>query len=234
VTFYETAQQAQNAGYRACKRCRPEQAGGMPEEAAVRKIRAFVAEYEKAGPGEVRIGSLRQMAEQTGLSKWHFHRVFKQVLGMTPKEWLTAAARRLEVPPSGIPTDVDLDKYFAGLDWDFFDGLDTVGSDESARGTYPTPGSSSDASLLFESPLISYTIRRTLVGFVLLAYQTGRLCVVHSAPTESEVMTSFNDAFPAFLYRHAFFDGTEGICDDQMHRHATAIVAMLERPISEM
>ena len=60
----------------------------MPEEAAVRKIRAFVQQHaEKQDDTEARL-SLSQMARQTGLSKWHFHRVFKKCVGVTPTEYL--------------------------------------------------------------------------------------------------------------------------------------------------
>jgi methylphosphotriester-DNA--protein-cysteine methyltransferase len=88
VSFFTYGHEAQQAGFRACKRCKPEIAGFMPEETAVRKIRAFVQQQtEKQRDAEVRL-SLSQMAGQTGLSKWHFHRVFKKCVGVTPTEYL--------------------------------------------------------------------------------------------------------------------------------------------------
>ncbi|KAH7197903.1 metal binding domain of Ada-domain-containing protein [Fusarium flagelliforme] len=88
VSFFTNGHEAQQAGFRACKRCKPEVAGAMPEEAAVRKIRAFVQQHaERQDDTEVRL-SLSQMARQTGLSKWHFHRVFKKCVGVTPTEYL--------------------------------------------------------------------------------------------------------------------------------------------------
>ncbi|KAL4729199.1 hypothetical protein ACLX1H_003610 [Fusarium chlamydosporum] len=78
VSFFTHGHEAQQAGFRACKRCKPEVAGFMPEETAIRKIRAFVQQHaEKQDDAEVRL-SLSQMARQTGLSKWHFHRMFKK------------------------------------------------------------------------------------------------------------------------------------------------------------
>ncbi|KAK8928132.1 Bifunctional transcriptional activator/DNA repair enzyme Ada [Metarhizium anisopliae] len=87
VRFYATGAQAQAAGFRACKRCRPEMEGFMPEERAVRRIRAFVLERGGAAAGEQGL-SLSQMAGRSGLSKWHFHRVFKRTVGVTPFEYL--------------------------------------------------------------------------------------------------------------------------------------------------
>lgn len=86
VSFYFTGDEAQKAGFRACKRCKPELQGAMPEEQAVRKIRAFIAS-QSMSCDDSRL-SLSQMAKQTGLSKWHFHRVFKKCAGMTPSEFL--------------------------------------------------------------------------------------------------------------------------------------------------
>ncbi|KAK5992506.1 Vacuolar iron transporter 1 [Cladobotryum mycophilum] len=96
VRFYGTVEEAKEAGFRACKRCKPEVMGLMPEEAAVQKIRAFVRDRE-AGTGGGQSGgqdarmSLSQMARRTGLSKWHFHRVFKKCVGVTPFEYLKMA-----------------------------------------------------------------------------------------------------------------------------------------------
>ncbi|KAF5668550.1 family transcriptional regulator [Fusarium heterosporum] len=90
VSFFTSGYDAQQAGFRACKRCKPEIAGFMPEEAAVQKIRAFVQQQtEEQDDAEAKLSlSLSQMAKQTGLSKWHFHRVFKKCVGVTPTEYL--------------------------------------------------------------------------------------------------------------------------------------------------
>nr|CEG05666.1 unnamed protein product [Fusarium clavum] len=48
VSFFANGHEAQQAGFRACKRCKPEVAGAMPEEAAVRKIRAPI-KFESDG-----------------------------------------------------------------------------------------------------------------------------------------------------------------------------------------
>ncbi|OAA62242.1 DNA repair and transcription factor Ada [Cordyceps fumosorosea ARSEF 2679] len=122
VRFYDCGRAAQAAGFRACKRCRPELAGAMPEELAVRKIRAFVEERRSSGGAQ----SLSQMARQTGLSKWHFHRVFKRCAGVTPSEFLRAAGEEaarststtLSPPTSGTLSPwTDSDLGDGALDW---------------------------------------------------------------------------------------------------------------------
>ncbi|PTB54948.1 hypothetical protein M431DRAFT_67039, partial [Trichoderma harzianum CBS 226.95] len=92
VRFYATGEEAKQNGCRACKRCKPEVLGLMPEEEAVQKIRAFVRHQQAVSDGNRDMGemkmSLSQMAKKTGLSKWHFHRVFKKCVGVTPVEYL--------------------------------------------------------------------------------------------------------------------------------------------------
>ncbi|RGP79585.1 family transcriptional regulator [Fusarium longipes] len=111
VSFFTYGHEAQQAGFRACKRCKPEVAGFMPEENAVRKIRAFVQQHEeKQTDAEVRL-SLGQMARQTGLSKWHFHRVFKKWVGVTPTEYLRIQRQGQCVQNSSqIPETIWVDK----------------------------------------------------------------------------------------------------------------------------
>ena len=84
VGFYEHASEAAALGYRPCKRCKPELAEGQPEDAAITAIKNFVASAQAGW----KFGTLREMADEAGLSKWHFHRTFVKVVGMTPGEWV--------------------------------------------------------------------------------------------------------------------------------------------------
>ncbi|KAH9895483.1 metal binding domain of Ada-domain-containing protein [Xylariomycetidae sp. FL2044] len=140
VVFYARARDAERAGYRPCKRCRPEVGGGMPEEAAVARVRRLVRETtclitttvtttglpeeeedSSSGDGERKRKSIRSAAEEDNshsssedhhhhhhrrttttttsdlaqrarVSKWHFHRVFKEITGMTPAEYASSSS----------------------------------------------------------------------------------------------------------------------------------------------
>jgi len=87
VRFHESAAEAERAGFRPCKRCRPggesewERQGRLVEEA-----RRLIDEAETA-PG------LARLAEAVGVSPFHLHRLFRRHLGMTPRQY--AAAHRL-------------------------------------------------------------------------------------------------------------------------------------------
>ncbi|KAH8129927.1 hypothetical protein ACSS6W_004717 [Trichoderma asperelloides] len=115
VRFYATGDEAKQNGFRACKRCKPEVLGLMPEEEAVQKIRVFVRDQSAAGTdrvfGDTRM-SLSQMAKKTGLSKWHFHRVFKKCVGITPVEYL----KRLRDNTASLSPEAESDGTFSWTD----------------------------------------------------------------------------------------------------------------------
>jgi AraC family transcriptional regulator of adaptative response/methylated-DNA-[protein]-cysteine methyltransferase len=78
VRFFSTVREAEAAGFRACKRCRP-------KEPCIADVCRVIEQAESAP-------NLTALAERAGLSRFHFHRVFKAVTGVTPAEY--AAARR--------------------------------------------------------------------------------------------------------------------------------------------
>lgn len=90
VFFVETQGEAEAAGFRACKRCRPEDA--VRPDARSDLIARACRLIETAEEPPV----LEVLAQAVGLSPFHFHRLFKQATGLTPKGYAEAArARRL-------------------------------------------------------------------------------------------------------------------------------------------
>lgn len=88
VLFFETVEQAQAGGFRACRRCHPlEGRDGDPRRALVEKVKRALAESDESL-------SLEALAARVGLSPWHVQRTFKQATGLSPRQF--AAARRLE------------------------------------------------------------------------------------------------------------------------------------------
>ncbi|KAI4870577.1 hypothetical protein F4820DRAFT_218048 [Hypoxylon rubiginosum] len=93
VSFYTRCQDAERAGFRPCKRCKPEVRGRMPEEAAVTRVRSLVEQnlwrlaMEPGGHTERDSDRTGDLAQKARVSKWHFHRVFKEITSMTPAEY---------------------------------------------------------------------------------------------------------------------------------------------------
>ncbi len=86
VAFYKSAAEAQEAGFRPCKRCRPDRRS--PAEETSGKIAAACRRIETAQE----FPAFRDLARDAGLSPFHFHREFKKQTGLTPKQY--AAAHR--------------------------------------------------------------------------------------------------------------------------------------------
>ncbi|WP_394780037.1 bifunctional DNA-binding transcriptional regulator/O6-methylguanine-DNA methyltransferase Ada [Undibacterium sp.] len=84
IAFYNSRADAEAAGFRPCKRCKPDQAA-LPEQYAATVARACRL-IETAD----QLPSLPQLAEAVGMSQYHFHRVFKSITGLTPKAYATA------------------------------------------------------------------------------------------------------------------------------------------------
>ena len=88
VAFYEDGAAARRAGYRPCKRCRPDAQAPAARQAARIAEACRLIETAESEP------SLSDLAATAGMSHFHFHRLFKAATGVTPKAY--AAARRAE------------------------------------------------------------------------------------------------------------------------------------------
>jgi len=82
TVFHDNASAAQNAGFRACKRCKPDLAEHDPQGSLIAKARQTI---ERSQIEKGTIPSLSDLAEEAGLTKSHFHRVFKRITGVTPR-----------------------------------------------------------------------------------------------------------------------------------------------------
>jgi AraC family transcriptional regulator of adaptative response/methylated-DNA-[protein]-cysteine methyltransferase len=86
VSFYTTCAEAEAAGFRPCKRCKPNQKPRAETEADAVARACRMIESAEEPP------ALAALAAASGLSPFHFHRIFKTVTGVTPKAY--AAAHR--------------------------------------------------------------------------------------------------------------------------------------------
>lgn len=88
VQFHATREEAERAGFRPCKRCRPDRSSLAEQHAAT------VTEICRLIETSSRVPALEALAARAGMSPFHFHRVFKTVTGLTPRAY--AAAHRGE------------------------------------------------------------------------------------------------------------------------------------------
>ena len=90
VSFHATVDDAEGAGFRPCRRCRPDEAPAAERRAAVVADACRAIEAADDGPPP----SVDELAAAAGLSRSHFHRAFKTVTGVTPKAYATEARNR--------------------------------------------------------------------------------------------------------------------------------------------
>lgn len=84
VDFYPTAEEAEQAGFRPCKRCRPDLPPLAERQAAL--VADLCRRIEQADTAP----SLEQLARDAGISAYHLHRTFKAVTGVTPRAYAAA------------------------------------------------------------------------------------------------------------------------------------------------
>jgi AraC family transcriptional regulator of adaptative response/methylated-DNA-[protein]-cysteine methyltransferase len=109
VRFHDSIADAENAGYRACRRCKPDQPSADVRNAAIIARACRLIDQAESAP------TLTELASAAGLSTHHFHRLFKAITGVTPKAYAAAqrAARvRDELRRSGTVTAAIFDAGF--------------------------------------------------------------------------------------------------------------------------
>ena len=92
VAFHATPADARRAGFRPCKRCRPDEPPRAAREAAViaEACRMIQRAVEAGGDGL----HLADLAAKAGASPHHFHRMFRRIAGVTPKAYAAAERQR--------------------------------------------------------------------------------------------------------------------------------------------
>jgi AraC family transcriptional regulator, regulatory protein of adaptative response / methylated-DNA-[protein]-cysteine methyltransferase len=185
VLFFGDVEAAERAGFRPCKRCQPK--GDSLAERQSRAVAAACREIERAideGEPEPRLGAL---AAQAGLSRFHFHRLFKETTGVTPKSY--AAARRDSLARHGLERGDSVTSaiYAAGYSSSsrFYEGstsrLGMRPSDYRAGG----PGTE-----------IRFAVGECSLGAFLVAATEKGVCAIMLADAPEPLVAALEDRFP--------------------------------------
>src|SRR6202521_4696863 len=183
VAFYETNAEAETAGFRPCKRCRPTEAVGSRHVAAIERACALIRAQDA-------LPSLTELADAARLSRFHFHRVFKEITGTTPREWgkahrLDRFAERLDSGES-IAAAV----YGAGF------GASSRAYEAAPNGLGMTPGARRHGG---RGETIRFTTVKTGLGWALVA-ATGRgICMTALGDERAPLEAELRRRFPAAL-----------------------------------
>ncbi len=211
VRFYDTWQDAEADGLRPCKRCMPqlETAPDVAAEAVAKACRLIETSDH--------VPSLQELADGVAMSPSHFHRVFKKIVGITPKRY--AAEKRLgrvreaiAQPDGGEAGTITDAIYDAGFESSsrFYDVA------PAALGM--TPSAYRDGA---PGEVIHYAIARSYLGWVLVAATDKGICRIE-----------LDDAPEALLERLvSVFPKAQLIGDDVAFRERVCqVLAFLDQP----
>ncbi|WP_331344594.1 methylated-DNA--[protein]-cysteine S-methyltransferase [Cellvibrio sp. UBA7661] len=92
VRFFNLATEAEQAGFRPCKRCHPQQLTAHNQ--LLERITSLCRYIETAADEP----SLVQLAEYAGVSRYHLQRQFKAITGISPKAYAKAHRHSVDKP----------------------------------------------------------------------------------------------------------------------------------------
>lgn len=187
VEFFATAQEARARGYRACKRCRPDESHDA--QRATPPINAVIhqlARQIEAHPEEP--FRLAQLAQRAGYSPFHLQRSFKAIIGSTPKEYQTAARLRTLKQELRKAAPVSDAIYQAG----FGSGSRVYEKTDGQLGMTPSEYRSGGKGLT-----ISYASGQTPLGLLMIGATDRGICFLQFGDTKRALETELRRQFPA-------------------------------------
>jgi AraC family transcriptional regulator, regulatory protein of adaptative response / methylated-DNA-[protein]-cysteine methyltransferase len=181
VSFHATAADAERAGYRPCKRCRPDRTSPVELQAA---MVAELCRYIEQADG---IPTLDELSARAGLSAYHLHRVFKQVTGVTPRAY--AAAQRAQRVRRALPRSDSVTQalYDAGYNSNgrFYAESDAVLG--MTPGAFREGGADTD---------IRFAIGQCTLGAILVAQSERGICAILLGDDADALARDLQDRFP--------------------------------------
>lgn len=206
VQFYDTIAAAEQAGFRPCKRCKPNQVSGT-------QVRSkLIAEACRHIESAEQAPSLDELAVRAGLSAYHFHRVFKQATGLTPRQYGHAQREkrlRGELPTAARITDAIFDAGFGSNSRFYETASRTLGMkprEYRAGGVNAT---------------IRFAVGECSLGSILVAQSERGVCAILLGDEPEALVRDLEDRFP----RATLIGG-----DEHFESLIATVVGFVEKP----
>jgi AraC family transcriptional regulator of adaptative response/methylated-DNA-[protein]-cysteine methyltransferase len=181
VDFFATREAAEKAGFRACKRCNPTRESLSVRHAAKVAAACRLIEQSEEAP------DLNTLANNAGLSAYHFHRIFKAITGVTPKAYATAhRARRVrsELARADSVTDAIYDSGYNSNARFYENAGDVLGMKPR---TYRAGGTATD---------IRFAVGECTLGSILVAKSDRGVCAILLGDDPEALARELQDQFP--------------------------------------
>lgn len=206
VTFHDTPTAAERLGFRACKRCKPDQ---QPASTALaKKISAICRAIESAETPP----KLDDLAALAGLSAFHFHRVFKEMTGVTPKAY--AVAHRNARLRDGLDKETRVtDAIFAA---GFNSSSRAYAGSDAALGMTPRNFKSGG-----KGTELKLAVAQCSLGAILVAASSKGIAAILLGDDPAPLLEDVQKRFP-----HATFIGGDAAFEKRVAR----VIGLVERP----
>ena len=181
VRFHASCAEAEQAGFRPCKRCKPDQDASNTPYAAKVTAACRIIEASEIAP------DLTSLAQRVGLSPYHFHRLFKQATGLTPRKYAAAQREKRLREQLGNSSTVTAAIFDAGYNANsrFYENAHAVlGMTPTA---YRAGGERTD---------IRFAIGQCNLGAILVAQSERGVCAILMGDDPEALARDLQDRFP--------------------------------------
>lgn len=195
VVFFPVPEVAEQAGFRPCKRCLPDQfPSSDPHLELVRQVCRCIQENSNENSGENSGAqlTLAQLGDKAGASPYHLQRVFKQLMGVTPRQYADAcrlARLKTVIKNQGSVTNA---LYQAGY------GSSSRLYEQASTQLGMTPGSYQRGG---KGKQIAYTVTDTQLGVLLVAATQQGVCAVSLGDNEDDLTAMLRCEYSAAQVR---------------------------------
>ena len=180
VDFHASREAAERAGFRACRRCKPD------APPAARQYAESVATACRLIESAAELPDLDRLAAATGMSRFHFHRIFKQITGMTPKAYAVARRGqriREELPGRATVTQAIYDAGFNSNGRFYAKSAVTLGMPASR---FRTGGAGES---------IRFALAECFLGSILVAATDRGICAISLGQDPEALLRDLQDRF---------------------------------------
>ncbi len=181
VEFFDTPAAAEAAGYRPSKRATADQTSVAAQHAGL--VASACRRIESAEEPL----TLATLAQEAGLSRYHFHRVFKSVAGLTPKGYADAHRARKVRDQLGRSHSVTEVIYDAG----FNSNSRFYAASGSVLGMTPTDYRAGGANAQ-----IRFAVGECSLGSILVAQSERGVCAILLGADPDALARDLQDTFP--------------------------------------
>ena len=209
VTFFPRPQEAESAGFRECMRCRPKALNGNPRQHLVKAVCRYIEQHLDEPL------TLAELGSEFRQSPFHLQRMFKSVVGITPKEYANSCRMRGFRQRLKSGQSVTRAMHEAG-----YSSTSRLYS-RTASELGMEPGKYRRGAV---AAAIRYTCADSPLGRMLIAATDKGICSIQFADSDEELEQGLRHEFP-FAMRRRDDQGLAALVRDLMLRMKGAAVS---------